>query len=84
MKLKDLKFEDIQGRVRTLPTLTDANRVVVTELGFNIWKQEFKAYENSEVRFVDRGGIWGGLSLVVDDMEAVRNEYIRLKAEALS
>ena len=84
MKLKDLKFSDIRGRVRTLPTLTDANRVVVTELGFNIWTKEFQAYENSEVRFVDRGGIWGGLALIVDDMEAVRNEYIRLKAEALS
>lgn len=84
MKLKDLKFSDIKGRVRTLPTLTDANRVVVTELGFNIWKQEFKAYENSEVRFVDRGGIWGGMAVIVEDMEAVRNEYIRLKAEALS
>jgi len=84
MKLKDLRFTDIQGRVRALPTLTDANRVVVTELGFNIWKKEFQAYGNSEVRFVDRGGIWGGLALIVDDMEAVRNEYIRLKAEALS
>lgn len=84
MKLKDLKFTDIQGRVRTLPTLTDANRVIVTELGFNIWKQEFKAYENSEVRFVDRGGIWGGLAVAVVDMQASRNNYINRKAEALS
>lgn len=84
MKLKDLKFTDIQGRVRTLPTLTDANRVVVTELGFNIWKQEFKDYWNSEVRFVDRGAIWGGLAVVVEGMEDVRNKYISLKAEALS
>lgn len=84
MKLQDLKFTDIQGRVRTLPTLTDANRVVVTELDFNIWKKEFQAYENSEARFVDRGRVWGGLAVIVEDMEAVRNEYIRLKAEALS
>lgn len=84
MKLKDLRLTDIQGKVRTLPTLTDANRVVVTELGFNIWKKEFQAYENSEVRFVDSGRVWGGLALIVEDMEAVRNEYIRLKAEALS
>jgi len=84
MKLQDLKFTDIQGRVRTLPTLTDANRVVVTELGFNIWKREFQAYGNSEVTFVDRGACWGGLAVIVDDMEAARNKYISLKAEALS
>lgn len=84
MKLKDLKFSDIKGRVRTLPTLTDANRVVVTELGFNIWKKEFKDYWNSEVRFVDRGACWGGLAVIIEDMETARNEYISLKAEALS
>lgn len=84
MKLQDLKFTDIQGRVRTLPTLTDANRVVVTELDFNIWKQEFQAYGNSEVRFVDRGRVWGGLAVIVDDMQASRNNYINSKAEALS
>lgn len=84
MKLQDLKFTDIQGRVRTLPTLTDANRVVVTELDFNIWKREFQAYGNSEVTFVDRGACWGGLAVIVDDMEAARNKYISLKAEALS
>lgn len=84
MKLQDLKFTDIQGRVRTLPTLTDANRVVVTELDFSIWKQEFQSYGNSEVRFVDRGLVWGGLAVIVKDMEAARNKYISLKAEALS
>jgi len=84
MKLKDLKFTDIQGRVRTLPTLTDANRVVVTELDFRIWKQEFQSYGNSEVRFVDRGACWGGLAVIVEDMEAARNKYISLKAGALS
>lgn len=84
MKLQDLKFTDIQGRVRTLPTLTDANRVVVTELDFSIWKQEFQSYGNSEVMFVDRGACWGGLAVIVEDMEAARNKYISLKAEALS
>jgi len=84
MKLQDLKFTDIKGRVRTLPTLTDANRVVVTELDFSIWKQEFKDYWNSEVRFVDRGRVWGGLAVIVDDMQADRNNYINRKAEALS
>lgn len=84
MKLQDLKFTDIQGRVRTLPTLTDANRVVVTELDFSIWKQEFQSYGNSEVRFVDRGRVWGGLAVIVEDMEAASNKYISLKAEALS
>jgi len=84
MKLQDLKFTDIQGIVRTLPTLTDANRVVVTELDFNIWKQEFSAYGDSEVKFVDRGACWGGLAVIVEDMEAARNKYISLKAEALS
>jgi len=84
MKLKDLKFTDIQGRVRTLPTLTDANRVVVTESDFNIWKQEFSAYGNSEVTFIDRGACWGGLAVIIEDMEAARNEYINRKAEALS
>lgn len=84
MKLQDLKFTDIQGRVRTLPTLTDANRVVVTELDFSIWKQEFQSYGNSEVRFVDRGRVWGGLAVIVDDMQAARNNYINRKAVALS
>ena len=84
MKLQDLKFTAIQGRVRTLPTLTDANRVVVTELDFSIWKQEFSAYGDSEVTFVDRGACWGGLAVIVDDMQAARNNYINRKAEALS
>ena len=84
MKLKDLRFADIKGKVMTLPTLTDASRVVVTESGFNIWKREFQAYGDSEVTFVDRGRVWGGLAVIVEDMESVRNEYIRLKAEALS
>ena len=84
MKLKDLRFTDIRGRVRTLPTLTDANRVVVTELGFNIWKKEFQAYGNSEVTFIDRGACWGGLAVIVEDMQAARNNYINRKAEALS
>lgn len=70
--------------VRTLPTLTDANRVVVTELDFSIWKQEFSAYGDSEVTFVDRGACWGGLVVIVEDMEAARNKYISLKAEVLS
>jgi len=84
MKLKDLRFTDIQGKVRTLPTLTDANRVVVTELDFNIWKQEFSAYGNSEVTFIDRGACWGGLAVIVEDMQVARNNYINRKAEALS
>lgn len=84
MKLQDLKFTDIQGRVRTLPTLTDANRVVVTELDFNIWKREFSAYGNSEVTFIDRGACWGGLAVIVDDMQEARNNYINRKSEALS
>lgn len=84
MKLQDLKFTDIQGRVRTLPTLTDANRVVVTELDFRIWKQEFQSYGDSKVTFVDRGACWGGLAVIVDDMQIARNNYINRKAEALS
>lgn len=84
MKLRDLKFTDIQGRINRLPTTTDASRAITSELDFAIWKQEFSRFHESNIRFVDRGVIWGGMALIVDDMESHRNRYITLKSGALS